>query len=164
MPVILAAALAFGASGVALADDGLLNRNLNLHVYGVSYHTDREGSRRAGLNNELNPGLGLNYILHEDERGIRFVEAGFYQDSGRHVAKLAGVGYQYKLYQQWRLGGALALMQSHTYNHGRAFVAPLPILTYDFGRAKVNALYVPRYGDYNQFAVFGLYLSVPLRQ
>jgi hypothetical protein len=27
---------------------------------------------------------------------------------------------------------------------------------------KLNAIYLPRYGDYNQFAVFGFYFSVPL--
>ena len=37
-----------------------------------------------------------------------------------------------------------------------------PILTYDLGAVKLNAIYVPRYGDYNQFAVFGFYFSLPL--
>jgi hypothetical protein len=115
------------------------------------------------LDNELNLGLGLNYTVHEDERGIQFVEAGFYRDSGSRVAKIAGMGYQYKL-DRWRLGGALIGVQSQTYNHGSAFIAPLPILTYDLGRVQLNAIYVPRYGDYNQFAVFGFYFSVPLRQ
>jgi len=27
---------------------------------------------------------------------------------------------------------------------------------------KLNAVYVPRYGEYNKFAVFGFYFSVPL--
>lgn len=118
--------------------------------------------RRSGVDNQLNLGLGLNYTLHDDERGIGFVEAGFYRDSGSNVAKLAGVGYQYKLGKHWRLGGALVGMHSPTYNHGRFFIAPLPILTYDFGPVKLNAVYVPRYGDYNPFAVFGFYFSVPL--
>ena len=46
---------------------------------------------------------------------------------------------------------------------GSLFVAPIPILTYDFDALKLNALYVPRYGEYNKYAVFGFYLSVPLR-
>jgi hypothetical protein len=91
------------------------------------------------------------------------VEAGFYRDSGSHVAKLAGLGYQIKLGERWRLGGALTAVHSQTYNDGRLFVAPIPILTYDMGPVKLNAIYVPRYGDYNQFAVFGFYFSVPLR-
>jgi hypothetical protein len=114
------------------------------------------------VDNELNLGLGLNYAVHEDERGIGFVEAGFYRDSGRHLAKIAGMGYQYKLGPRWRLGGALVGVHSQTYNHGSAFIAPLPILTYDLGAVTLNAIYVPRYGDYNRFAVFGFYFSLPL--
>jgi hypothetical protein len=114
------------------------------------------------VNNELNLGLGINYTVHEDERGIGFVEAGFYQDSGSNTAKIAGLGYQYKLSKRWRLGGALAAIQSKTYNHGSAFIAPLPILTVDLGPVSLNAIYVPAYRDYNEFAVFGFYFSLPL--
>ena len=97
--------------------------------------------------------------MHEDERGIQFVEAGFYRDSGSRVAKIAGMGYQYKLGSRWRLGGALLGVQSQTYNHGSAFIAPLPILTYDLGRVKLNAIYVPRYGEYHPSAVFQASIS-----
>lgn len=137
--------------------------NLNVHVYSFSYHTDRAGVRREGLDNEFNLGFGLNYAFHEDARGIGFVEAGFYRDSGSNLAKLAGAGYQFKFGEHWRLGGALVGVYSPTYNHGRFFVAPLPIVTYDFGAVKVNATYVPRYGEYNRFAVFGFYFSIPFR-
>jgi hypothetical protein len=120
--------------------------------------------RESGLDNELNLGLGLNYTIHEDARGVGFAEAGVYRDSGRHAAKIAGLGYQYKLGKHWRLGGAVVGVHSPTYNRGRFFVAPLPILSYDFGPVALNAIYVPRYRDYNQFATFGFYLSLPLRQ
>jgi len=118
--------------------------------------------KRAGLDNELNLGLGLDYTVLEDDRGIGFVEAGFYRDSGSQLAKFAGMGYQYKIGERWRLGGLLLGVQSRTYNRGDAFIAPIPLVTYDFGAVKLNAIYVPRYGDYNQFAVFGFYLSVPI--
>jgi hypothetical protein len=90
------------------------------------------------------------------------VEAGFYRDSGSHLAKIAGVGYQYKLGKRWRLGGALVGVHSPTYNRGRFFIAPLPIATYDLGAVRLNAVYVPRYREYNPFAVLGLYFSLPL--
>ena len=157
---ILVAALSLGAPAVAAADEGGLN--LNLHIYGFSYHTDRNGVEKKGLDNELNLGLGLNYTLHEDERGIQFVEAGFYKDSGSNWAKIAGMGYQYKVGKRWRLGGALLGVQSETYNNGSFFVAPIPIVTYDLGPVQLNAIYVPRYGSYNDFAVFGFYFSLPL--
>jgi hypothetical protein len=116
----------------------------------------------SGLDNETNPGLGLHYTFHENERGVGFAEAGFYQDSGSNLAKLAGLGYQYKLGARWRLGGAVAVLQSPTYNRGDMFLAPFPVLTYDLGAVTLNAIYIPRYGDYNHFAVFGFYLGVPL--
>lgn len=34
--------------------------NLNLHVFGLSYHPDREGTRISHLDNEVNAGMGLN--------------------------------------------------------------------------------------------------------
>lgn len=161
---ILAATLAFSASAAAAPEfrpaDARLN--LNIHLYGFSYHTDRQGVRRSGLDNEINLGLGLNYTVHEDERGVGFAEAGLYRDSGSHWAKVAGMGYQYKLGKRWRLGGALVAVHSPTYNQGSAFIAPLPILTFDFGAVKLNAIYIPRYGDWNKFATFGFYFSVPL--
>lgn len=131
-----------------------------MHVYGFSYHTDREGVRRNHVDNELNLGLGLGYEFHNDDRGTAFVAAGFYKDSGRNWAKLAGPGYQFKLGDRWRLGATLPLIQSRTYNNGRAFVAPIPLLSYDLGVAKLNAVYAPRFQQ-NQFAVFGFYLSLP---
>jgi hypothetical protein len=118
--------------------------------------------RRNGLDNQLNLGLGLNYTLHEDQRGIAFAEGGFYRDSGSHIAKLAGVGYQYKLGERWRLGGSLVGLHSPSYNDGKFFVAPLPMLSYDFGAVQLNAIYVPSYREYNKFAVFGFYFSMPL--
>jgi len=139
-----------------------LASRLDLELYGLSYHPDREAVHRRGLDNEVNLGIGLHYTLHEDDRAVQFVEGGFYRDSGRHTAKVVGIGYQFKLGQHWRLGGALVGVQSETYNGGRAFVAPLPIVTYDFGAVKLNAIYAPRYKDYNQVAVLGFYLSVPL--
>lgn len=53
-------------------------------------------------------------------------------------------------------------IHSKSYNDGKFFIAPLPILTYDLGAVKLNAIYVPRYRDYNKFAVFGFYFTVPL--
>lgn len=100
--------------------------------------------------------------MSESERGIQFVEAGFYRDSASHLAKIAGMGYQYKLGRRWRLGGALLGVQSQTYNGGSPFIAPLPIATYDLGRVKLNAVFAPHYGAYSPFATFGFYFSVPL--
>jgi hypothetical protein len=135
---------------------------LNLHVFGFSYHTDRKGTRDSHLDNELNAGLGLNYEFHNDALGVANVEAGFFKDSGRNWAKFAGMGYQFKWGDRWRLGADLLAIHSQTYNNDRGFVAPIPRLTYDFGPVKLNAVYVPRYQDVNRFAVVGFYFTLPM--
>lgn len=160
---ILAALLALNAVAVAAHAEGEHGPKLNLSLYGLSYHPDREGTHSSDLDNELNLGIGLNYTLRENERRITYVEAGFFQDSGSHTATLAGFGYQYK-FGNWRLGGALVSVYSPTYNEGQIAFAVLPVVTYDFGRVKVNAMYAPRISGYNKFAVFGFYFSLPFGQ
>jgi hypothetical protein len=135
---------------------------INLHVFGLSYHPDRAGTRLKHLDNELNVGLGLGYKLYEDNLGVAVSETGFYKDSGRHWAKFAGVGYQFKITDRWKLGADLLAIQSPTYNFGDAFVAPIPRLTYDLSRVKINLIYVPRYKDVNYFAVYALYFTIPI--
>jgi hypothetical protein len=135
---------------------------INLHVFGLSYHPDRAGTRVNHLDNELNVGLGLGYKLYEDKLGVVVSEAGFYKDSGRHWAKFAGVGYQFKITDRWKLGADLLAIQSPTYNFGDAFVAPIPRVSYDFTRVKINLVYVPRYKDVNYYAVYALYFTIPV--
>jgi hypothetical protein len=139
--------------------------NLNevdLNVYGLAYHPDRETVHRRNLDNQYNPGLGLHYELTNSDLGITFAEAGAYYDSGRNWAKFLALGYQFKLGEHWSLGGAVAAMHSETYNHGVAFVGMFPLLTYDMGPVKLNAVYFPKVANYNDVAAFGLYISIPL--
>jgi hypothetical protein len=134
---------------------------LDLNVYGFSYHPDRETVHRLNLDNEVNPGLGLHYEFSDTERGTTFAEIGAYQDSGSNLAKFAGLGYQFKFAKRWRIGGALAVVHSQTYNEGVTFLAMIPLITYDMGRVKLNAIYLPKLGHYNEVAAFGFYISIP---
>lgn len=135
---------------------------LDLNIYGLAYHPDREKVKEENLDNQVNPGLGLHYELRNTERGVTFTEIGAYRDSGRNIASFLSLGYQYKLGENWRFGGAVAAMNSKTYNHGVSFVGMFPLVTYDFGPVKVNAVYFPKVANYNEVAAFGLYVSVPL--
>ena len=146
------------------ADTGFNLDALDLNVYGLSYHPDRKTVQRLHLDNEVNPGLGLHYELVTDARGITFAEVGAYDDSGSHWAKFAALGYQFKLGEHWRIGGALALIHSRTYNDGAAFIGMIPLITYDFGRVKLNAVYFPKVGHTNEVAAIGFYLSIPFRK
>lgn len=136
--------------------------SVNLHVFGLSYHPDRNGTRVSHLDNEFNAGLGLGYKLHENERGEVNSEIGFYKDSGRTWAKFAGVNYLFKMSDRWRLGADLLAIQSPSYNMGDAFIAPVPRLSYDFGRVKLNLVYVPKYKQVNAYSVYALYFTIPL--
>ena len=135
---------------------------LDLNIYGLAYHPDREAVHRKNLDNQVNPGLSLHYELTNSERGISFAEAGAYYDSGRHWAKFVSLGYQFKFGEHWRAGGAVAAVHSATYNNGIAFVGMFPLVTYDLGPVKLNAVYFPKVANYNQIAAFGFYISVPL--
>ena len=134
---------------------------IELNVYGLSYHPDRETVHRRNLNNQVNPGLALHVVLDDDARGTTFAEAGAYYDSGSNWAKFMGVGYQFKLGDHWRIGGQVALVDSKTYNRGAAFVGMIPLVTYDLGRVKLNAVYFPKVANYNQVDAFGFYLTIP---
>ena len=136
-------------------------RALDINVYGLSYHPDRQTVHEKNLDNQVNPGLALHYQLHETARGITFVEAGAYEDSGSNWAKFAGLGYQFK-FGNWKIGGAVAAVNSATYNRGTTFVGMIPLVTWDLGRIKLNATYFPKIANYNEIDAFGFYLSIPL--
>jgi hypothetical protein len=136
--------------------------NFDLLVYGFSYHPDQEAAHAQQVDNEFNPGLGLNYEFRKTEKGVAYFGVGLYRDSGRNWAKLAGPGYQFRLGDRWRLGAGFLLLKSPTYHNGDLLFAPIPLLTYDLGSVKINAFYAPQYRQYNTLDVFGLYFGIPL--
>ena len=72
------------------------------------------------------------------------------------------LGYQFKFGEHWRIGGALAGINSQTYNNGVTFIGMIPVITYDLGRIKLNAVYFPKFGHFNEVDAFGFYISIPL--
>lgn len=136
--------------------------DIGLDLYGLSYHLDQKRAKELGVDNQFNPGLGVHYVMRENQRSLWFIEAGAYRDSGRHIAKLAGPGYQYKLTEQWRLGGGLIYFNSATYNRGRAFIAPVPLLTYQSGHTAFNLTFFPKLSGFNQVATFGAFVTIHL--
>ena len=146
-----------GALAAALAAPaGAAAQGWAFNVYGASYHVDRAAARERQFE-EFNPGLALRY----EWPNRAFAEAGAYRDSGGATARFATLGYQWRR-GSLRAGGGLAVLSSPTYNDGRTFAAPLPVLSYDFGPVMLNAVYFPRVTRYSALETFGFYLTVPL--
>jgi hypothetical protein len=132
---------------------------LGLNLFGLAYHVDSDRAREAGLDNELIAGVGLRYRAAHSERLQWIFDLSAYHDSGRNTAYLAGAGALWKVSAGWRLGGALAALQSDTYNRGRAFVAPLPLAAYEFRSVTLNFTYVPRLSEINDVATLAAWLT-----
>ena len=134
-------------------------QTLGINVYGLSYHLDRDRAREIGVDNEVNPGLGVRYRVPHSEKLQWILDAGAYRDSGRNTALLAGAGALWKVSEGWRLGAALAVLDSDTYNEGKTFVAPLPLATYEFRSMALNFVYLPKVSDLNEVATLGFWLT-----
>lgn len=131
---------------------------LGVNFYGLSYHFDRDKARALGVDNEVNPGIGLRWRSTR-ERWEGFADAGFYRDSGRSTARLAGAGALWHVTGAFRLGGALAVLRSDTYNRGRTFLAPLPVAAWEFRRATLNVVYLPKVSEVNDINTLGFWLT-----
>ena len=136
--------------------------DLGLNVYGLSYHLDRDKAHKLGVDNEFNPGLGVRWRKVEKSFDW-FADVGFYRDSGRNTAALAGGGALWHASEGLRLGGALALLHSDTYNRGKTFVAPLPVAAYDFKRITLNMVFLPKVHEVNDINTLGFWATIWLR-
>lgn len=140
----------------ALADIGL-------NLYGLSYHFDRSRARELKVDNEINPGLGLRYRVPHSERLQWFLDVGAYRDSGRNTALVAGAGGLWHATDRLRLGAALALFDSDTYNRGKTALAPVPVAAYELDRVMLNFVYLPKVREVNEVATLGFWATWWLR-
>lgn len=131
---------------------------LGINLYGLSYHFERDEARELGYDNEVNPGLGVRWRMPR-ERFDWFVDAGAYRDSGRNTALLAGGGAFWKPTERLRLGGALAFFHSDTYNDGDPFIAPLPLLAYEWRAVSANFVFFPKVSGVNEINTLGFWLT-----
>jgi hypothetical protein len=149
------AALALPPSAAAQAGAD----SLGISLFGLSYHFNRDRARALGLDNTVNPGLGIRYRFAQLDRWSFDVEATAYYDSGRNTTVFVGVGALWHVGRGFHVGGALALFDSPTYNNGRSFVAPIPLVAYDWGRITLNATFVPKMERYNDIATIGVWVT-----
>lgn len=132
---------------------------LGINLYGLSHHFDRSRARELRVDNEINPGLGVRYRVPHSERLAWIFDAGAYRDSGRNTALLAGAGGLFKVSEGWRLGGALVVLDSDTYNRGKTTLAPVPLAAYETRRVSFNFVYLPKVSDINEVATLGFWAT-----
>jgi hypothetical protein len=136
----------------------LARADLGINIYGLSWHIEGDEARKAGVDNWFNPGLGLRYRI-PGERFDTFFDAGVYHDSGRNTAVVAGGAVHWRATESARLGIALAVFNSQTYNNGKTFVTPLPVAAWDFGRGQVNVMYAPKVEEINHVNTLSFWLT-----
>jgi hypothetical protein len=159
--VVRCGALAAALAGCLVAAPAVADwRDLGVNVYGLSYHFDRDLAKELDVDNGFNPGLGLRYEFARREGWSFFADAGAYYDSGRETAWYGGAGALWQVAGGLHIGGALVVMNSDTYNEGKTFVAPLPLVAYDFGPVTVNLTYFPKVSNFNDVATLGLWFTL----
>ena len=136
---------------------------LGINIYGLSHHFDRGRARELRVDNEINPGLGVRYRVPHSERLAWIFDAGAYRDSGRNTALLAGAGGLYTVSAGWRVGGAIVVLDSATYNRGKTTLAPVPLAAYETRPVTFNFVYLPRVADINEVATLGFWATWWLR-
>ena len=72
---------------------------------------------------------------------------------------LAGGGLLWKLTEGLRIGGALAFFHSDTYNNGTPFIAPLPLVAYEWRAVSVNMVYFPKVSGINDINTLGFWFT-----
>jgi hypothetical protein len=70
-------------------------------------------------------------------------DLGAYRDSGRNTALVAGAGGLWSLSEHVRVGGALVVLDSDTYNRGKTAIAPLPLAAFETRSVTFNFVYFP---------------------
>ncbi len=145
----------FSVAAAAADSSSLWSAN----IYGLAYHFERAEAKRIGASNEVNPGLGIRRELYTQGAHHIYGEAGIYYDSGRRWAKTADVTWQYELIGGLRGGIGAFFFYTPTYNRGKAFVAPVPVMSYDFGPAVLSVAYAPKYQDKNVINTLGAFVS-----
>ena len=133
--------------------------DLGINFYGASYHFDRARARELAVDNEINPGIGLRYRTKHSERMDWIFDVGGYRDSGRNTALVAGAGTLFRVTEHLRLGGALVLFNSDTYNQGKTLLAPLPLAAIDTEAMTFNFFYTPSLSHHNDVATLGFWVT-----
>jgi len=128
-----------------------------IDIFGLSYHLDRFDSQGRQMNG-FNPGIGAHYELRETKHSLMMLDSGIYYSSARSFAKFGAFAWQRK-WRILRVGPALSVFHSVSYNTGHIFVAPLLLLSVRVSPLTFNVLPIPRYKNKNRNAAIGFFTT-----
>lgn len=133
-----------------------------VNVFGVSYHyrsrTYRDESGAIRRYEQINPGLGLEYLISDGHRFLVTADVGLYRDSKDRGNAFGGPALRAKIGPHLLLGAGLIGLTSKTY---AVHVAPLPILTARWKRVSLNAIWIPSVTRQESGAI-GFFTTLPL--
>ena len=133
-------------AAVALAppESAHAQTRLGVDVFGLSYHYQSRTYQIApGVTRryeQLNFGLGVDYVVRDDQRVLVSTDGGVYRDSKDRGNGFAGVAVRFRVAPHLLLGGGIVGMTSRTYG---THVAPLPLVTAQWRRVSVSTTLIP---------------------
>ncbi len=126
-----------------------------LTLYGVSFHLERRDETGYRFN-EINPGLGLQYLFHERGKSEYSLESGILLDSYRRRASYFVLGYRYTLLRNFGVGLVFGLYDSRAVSESGAIVAGAPYLALDFNNATLRFYHLPEFPGINPYPSFAV--------
>jgi hypothetical protein len=129
-------------------------------VFGLSYHYQSRAYQVApGVARryeQLNLGLGVEYVVRDDQRVLVSTDGGIYRDSKDRGNGFAGVAVRFRVAPHLLLGGSIVGMTSRTYG---THVAPLPLVTAQWRHVSVSTTLIPALSSRESGAI-GLFTTV----
>lgn len=117
---------------------------LAVQLFGASYHyqsrTYLDASGTTHHYEQLNLGLGVEYLVSDGARVVTTAQGGAYRDSKDRGNVFAGPAWRLKIGSHLLVGGGVVVMTSSTYSTP---IAPLPLMTARWWRASMNATWIP---------------------
>ena len=127
---------------VAWGQPGASAGTIGIDLYGLSRHFDRQ-SREGYRFNEVNAGLGVDWVLLRTPSQTAFADLSIFRDSFRNPDRYVSIAWTHRLVGPLQMGAMLAVSSTRSENLGEPFMAPVPLLSYRTDRAALHILFLP---------------------
>ena len=115
-----------------------------VHLFGLSYHyksrTYRDWYGNLRHYEQVNVGVGAEYLMRSTDRTLISFDAGAYRDSKDRLNVFAGPAMRLKFGTHLLAGAGVVLLTSRTYGTP---IAPLPVVTARWGWVALNGTWMP---------------------